>query len=163
MGEERDRWDLNFGEMRDELVSFLESTEDAIMSLATSLGDRVLARTILVACSGLDAYFFTWKHSRKCGQIRENPKVALSRDRLAIEGTAEILGGLFDERNSACTDIIRNKFPEAIEKWKDRPGMVLVKITPREAVFAGGPDEEPHLKFIDLENGSAYGERWAHY
>lgn len=163
MGEERDRRDLNYGEMKDELIIFLESKENAVMSLATSQGDRVLSRTILVACSGFDIYFFTWKHSRKCGQIRENPKVALSRDRLAIEGTAEILGGLFDERNSAYTDIIRNKFPEAIENWKDRPGMILVRVTPEEAVFAGGPDEEPNLKFIDLENRSAYAERWAHY
>jgi general stress protein 26 len=61
------------------------------MVLATSHNDRVLARNVLVASDGLDLYFFTWKHSRKCMQIQKNPKVALCKDKVQIEGVAEIL------------------------------------------------------------------------
>jgi len=163
MGEDWVRRDLDYEEKERELIHFLESKDNAIMALATSQGNRVLARMILVACSKLDIYFFTWGHSRKCEQIRENPRVALCKDRVQIEGVAEILGGLFDERNHKYTEMFRNRFPGAIEKWQDRPGMLLVKIRPTAAVIAGRPGEEPQLEFLDLEKRVAYTERWAYY
>ena len=163
MGEDQVLWKLDFGEKRRELIRFLESTDNAIMALATSQEDRVLARTILVVCSGLEIYFFTWEHSRKCDQIRANPRVALCRDRYQIEGVAEILGGLFDEKNKAILEMFMSKFPKAIENWKDNPGMILVRIKPTEAVIAGEPDEEPQLKFLDLEKEVAHAEKWAYY
>jgi len=60
MGEDWVRRDLDYEEKERELIHFLESKDNAIMALATSQGNRVLARMILVACSGLDIYFFTW-------------------------------------------------------------------------------------------------------
>jgi general stress protein 26 len=163
MGEDRERWDLDFGEKRHELVRFLESRDNAIMALATSQADRVMVRSILVGCRDLDIYFFTWGHSRKCEQIRANPRVALCRDSIQIEGTAEILGDLFDDRNRDGLELLQQKFPDAIDYWRDRPGMVLVKVSPTAAVIAGGSGEEPNLKFLDLERKVAYAERWAHY
>jgi len=156
-----ERKTLPFEEKRHEIVSFLESTENAIMALATSTADRVLVRMILVTCDGLDVYFFTWGGSRKCKQIRANPRVALCKDRVQIEGAAEILGGLFDPVNASIRGLFEERFPEAVETWRDRPGMVLVKITPTSVVIAGKPGEEPHLQFVDLENGLAYAEPWA--
>lgn len=155
------RWSLPFEAKKREIVAFLESTENAIMALATSAGDRVLVRMILVTCDGLDVYFFTWGGSRKCGQIRANPRVALCKDRVQIEGTAEILGGLFDPSNAAIRRLFEERFPETVERWHGRPGMLLVKIMPTSVVLAGEPEEEPHLQFVDLENGVAYAEPWA--
>ncbi len=156
-----ERKTLPFEAKKQEIVDFLKSTENAIMALATSQGDRVLARMILVTCDGLDVYFFTWGGSRKCEQIRANPRVGLCRDRVQIEGTAKILGGLFDPANASARGLFEERFPEAVETWRDRPGMVLVKITPTSVVLAGEPGEEPHLQFVDLENGTAYAEPWA--
>jgi len=155
------RRELGFDVKRQEIVSFLASPDNAIMSLATSSSDRVLARMILVLCEDLDVYFFTWGGSRKCEQIRANPRVALCRDRVQIEGTAEILGGLFDAANAAILQLFEERFPETVGNWRGRPGMILMKITPTLVVLAGGPGEEPHLQFVDLENGIAYAEPWA--
>jgi hypothetical protein len=82
---------------------------------------------------------------------------------MQIEGVAEILGGLFDEANREYTDLFRSKFPEAIEHWKDRPGMVLVRVTPTASVVGVSAGQEPQLEFLDLEGETAYTERWAHH
>jgi general stress protein 26 len=113
--------ELNYKEKKEELIRFLESKDSETMVLATSHNDRVLARNVLVASDGLNLYFFTWKHSRKCMQIQKNPKVALCKDKVQIEGVAEILGGLLDEKTKKYTDILRRKFPGAIEEWERRP------------------------------------------
>jgi general stress protein 26 len=156
-----ERKPLSFEEKRQEIVGFLADTKNAIMALATSADGRVLARMVLVTCESLDVYFFTWGGSRKCEQIRANPRVALCRDRVQIEGVAEILGGLFDPENASIRGLFEERFPEAVERWRDRPGMVLVRITPTSVVLAGEPGEEPHLQFVDLENERATAEPWA--
>jgi general stress protein 26 len=156
-----EREPLSFEEKRQEIVNFFASTENAIMALATSADGRVLARMVLVTCEGLDVYFFTWGGSRKCEQIRANPRVALCKDRVQIEGTAEILGGLFDPENASIRGLFEERFPETVERWRDRPAMVLVKITPTLVVLGGTPDAEPHLQFVDLVHKRAYAEPWA--
>jgi general stress protein 26 len=162
MGGEQIEKNLNFEEKKQELLGFLQSKDNAIMVLATSRNDRVLARNVLIASHGLDLYFFTWGHSRKCAQISANPRVALCRDSVQIEGVAEILGDLIAEKTKEYTDVIRKKFPEAIARWEHRPGMVVVKVRPT-CVVIGGSTDEPSLEFLDLENETAYTERWAHY
>ena len=158
-----DRWELDYAETRDDLVRFLEAPSHALMSLATSHNDRVLVRTISVVADGLDIYFFTWGGSRKCEQIRANPKVALCGDRYQVEGTAEVLGDLFSEHNAPHVERFRRKLPGAIEAWEKRPGMVLVKVRATAAVIAGPPGEEPHLAFLDLIREASHAERWAHH
>lgn len=156
------RRDLDFAAKRDELLAFLASEENTIFVLATSLKNRVLARNVLVATDGLDLYAFTWQHSRKVLQIQQNPKVALCKDTVQIEGVAEILGGMLEERNRAALRILRGRFPKVIEHWRERPGMVLLHIRPTLAVIGNSAFEEPYLEVIDLERGRAYAERWAY-
>ena len=163
MDKEEFRKELDFEEKKKEVIKFLESKENETMVLATSYKERVLARNVLVASKGLDLYFFTWKHSRKCMQIEKNPKVALCKDRVQIEGVAEILGSLLDESIKEYTDIMRDKFPEAIKSWERRPGMVIVRVRPTVVVTGGSVDEPVSLDFLDLNSQRAYSERWAHY
>ena len=80
MSKEEVRKELDYPKKKEEIIKFLESKDNAIMVLATSHNDRVIARNVLIANNGLDLYFFTWGHSRKCIQIRENPRVALCKD-----------------------------------------------------------------------------------
>ena len=155
------RTELPFAQRREEIVAFLEAPENAIMALATSSEDRVLARMVLIAGDGLDVYFFTWGGSRKCAQIRANPRVALCKDRVQIEGVAEILGGLFDPSNASIRALFEERYPQSIDNWRNRPGMVLIGIRPTSIVIAGTPGEEPKLEFIDIEQEQAYAEPWA--
>jgi general stress protein 26 len=160
MRKDETREALNYEEKKEELVRFLASPDNATMVLATAHNDRVLARNVLTASNGLDIYFFTWGHSRKCGQIRGNPRVALCKDKVQIEGVAEILGPLFSEETKVHTDVLRDKFPEAIASWENSPGMVIVSVRPTLAIVGGSADP-PCLEFLDLENKTAYRERWA--
>ena len=155
--------ELDYREKKEELIRFLESKDSETMVLATSHNDRVLARNVLVASDGLDLYFFTWKHSRKCMQIQKNPKVALCKDKIQIEGVAEILGGLLDEKTKKYTDTMRHKFPEAIEEWERRPGMIVVRVKPTFAVTGGSSNDDVYIDYLDLKNEKAYSKRWAYY
>lgn len=163
MGKEEMGRELDFREKKEELIRFLESKDSGTMVLATSHNDRVLARNVLVASDGLDLYFFTWKCSRKCMQIQKNPKVALCKDKVQIEGVAEILGGLLDGKTKKNTDIMRRKFPEAIEEWERRPGMIIVRVKPTFAVTGGSSNGDVYIDYLDLKNEKAYSKKWAHY
>lgn len=163
MGNEEVGGELDFREKKEELIRFLESKDSETMVLATSYNDRVLARNVLVASDGLDLYFFTWKHSRKCMQIQKNPKVALCKDKVQIEGVAEILGELLDGKTKKYTDIMRRKFPEAIEEWERRPGMIIVRVKPTFAVTGGSSNGDVYIDYLDLKNEKAYSKKWAHY
>jgi general stress protein 26 len=153
---------LGFEEKKREFVRFLESNDNAVMVLATSCDDHVCARNVLIANDGIDLYFFTWRHSRKCAQILKNPRVALCKDDMKIEGVAEILGDLINEKTKKYADIMRDKFPDAIKQWEQRPGMIILRVRPTFASF-GGSDDPPCLEFLDLINREAYSERWAYY
>jgi general stress protein 26 len=159
----RERKNLNFGKKKRALIRFLDSRDNRHMALATSHGDKVQARMILVANKGLDIYFFTWKHSRKFKQIEKNPRVALCKDTIQIEGTAEILGSLSDKSIGKFTDIIRRKYPDAIERWEERPGMVLLRIKPTLAVTGASSNGDTYIEYLSLANQRAYSERWAYY
>ena len=164
MSKEELRKELDYPKKKEGIIKFLESKDNAIMVLATSHSDRVIARNVLIASHGLDLYFFTWRHSRKSVQIRENPRVALCKDDVQIEGVAEILGGLLEEKNKEYADILRNKFPDSVEMWEHRPGIVIVRVRPTLIATAGETsDDQVYLDYVDLENETAYAERWAYY
>jgi general stress protein 26 len=155
--------ELNYKAKKEELIRFLESKDSETMVLATSHNDKVLARNVLVATDGLDLYFFTWKHSRKCMQIQKNPRVALCKDKVQIEGVAEILGGLPDKKTEKYIDIMRRRFPEAIKEWEHRPGMIIVRVKPTFAVTGGSSNDDVYIDYLDLKNEKAYSKKWAHY
>ncbi len=157
------RRELDFEEKRKELISFLASADNRHRALATSHDGRVQARVVLVASEGLDVYFFTWKHSRKMKQIEQNPQVALCKDTVQIEGTAEVLGGLADKKIEGFVKIMRDKYPDAIDKWESQPGMVLVRIKPLMAVTGGSSNGDTYIDYLDLEHGKAYSEKWAYF
>jgi general stress protein 26 len=162
MGAERLRKELDFAEKKELLIRFLAAKDNAVMVLATSHEDRVLARNVLIASDGLDLYLFTWRHSRKCAQIQANPRVALCKDNVQIEGVAEILGDLIAEETKEHTSMMRDRFPDAIKQWEHRPGMVIVRVRPT-FVVVGGSADPPCPEFLDLENEAAYAEQWACY
>jgi general stress protein 26 len=158
-----ERKELSFEEKKKGLINFLNLTKNRHMALATSCDDRVEARIILIANEGLDIYFFTWKHSRKCKQIEKNQKVALCKDTVQIEGIAEVLGSLSDEKIRKFTDIMRRRYPSVIKKWEQWPGMVLLRVRPTFAVTGASSNGNVYIDYLDLINQKAYSEKWAYY
>ena len=66
--------ELDYDRVREERIKFLDSHH--VIVLATSFDDRVTARTVAYASKGLEVYFMSWSHHKKCVQTRGNPKVA---------------------------------------------------------------------------------------
>ncbi len=155
---------LDYEESKDKLLSFLESKENAIMILATSANDVVMARPILIINDALDIYFFTWKHSRKCAQIEKNQMISLCKDKVEIEGTAEIIGLMASEENKEILKILRKKQPDAIKRWENKPNMVIVKVKPIFASIDGYfINDDAFIEYIDLKKQYAYREKWGYY
>jgi hypothetical protein len=146
-----------------ELAEFLESEDNAIMVLATSGNDRVLARPVSIASDGLDVYFLTWKHSRKCEQIGSNPRVALCKDRVQVEGVAEFLGDLSDPASEPRVAVLRRRLPRTVERWEHRPGMIVIRVKPTFAAVGGTIGDEVWIEYVDDEKEVAFAELWAHY
>jgi hypothetical protein len=72
---------------------------------------------------------------------------------------------LSDEKIGKFVEIINRKYPDAIERWKNRPGMVLLRIKPSLAVTGAYSDGDPYtyIDYLDLPNQEAYSEKWAYY
>lgn len=145
---------LDFDEIRNKKVKFLESHH--VIVLATSYDNRVTARTVTYASKELEVCFMSWGHHKKCVQIRENPKVALCRDNVNIEGVAEILGSPLDEKNKEYVEIYKKNLPRDFEGFAHQSGMVMVKVTPTFVVSMVRIDNMLYLEHLDLGSKKAY-------
>lgn len=146
--------ELDFEEVREQKIRFLDSHH--VIVLATSYDNRVTARTVTYATKGLEIYFMSWDHHKKIIQIRGNPKVALCRDNMSVEGVAKILGSPLEEKNKECAEIFREKYPRDFEGYAHITGMVIVKVEPTLIVSWVRRDDRFFLEYLDLKNKSAY-------
>jgi len=111
-----------------QVAGFLASKRAIV--LATCGGDRVSARTVSFASKGVDIWFMSFVSNTKCQQINANPNVALCRDNVQIEGTAQILGPVMHQGNAEYADALRAKYPEDYVGYANHPEMVLVRVVP---------------------------------
>jgi hypothetical protein len=54
---------------------------------------------------------------------------------------------------------MRNKYPEAIQRWKNRPGMVIVRVRPTFVVTGRSFNDHIYIDFLDLEHETAVFHR----
>lgn len=111
-----------------EVESFLAAKRAIVF--ATSEEDRVTARTVSFASSGIEVYFMSFAANLKCRQIRANPNVALCRDNVQIEGKAQILGPVLGRANAAYARLLREKYPEDHAANAAHPEMTLIRVVP---------------------------------
>ena len=152
MGEQEGRHQPEYESVKNQVIEFLAAKRAIV--LATSLDGRVTARTVSMASEGLDVYFMSWGHHRKCVQIRGNPRVALCRDNVQIEGRAEILGSPLEEANQRYAELLRRKYPDDHERFAGEPGMVIVRVVPSTIAVFGKGDEGLYLDCLDLERAT---------
>lgn len=135
-------------------------SENRGMILATSLDDRVTARHISFVNDDLDIYFTSWDHNRKVIQMKGNPNVALSLFNVQIEGKAEVLSSVFEEKYKKISDLFRSKFGEM---WLDRfshiKELILVKVTPKKIVKFETIHKRFQFQNIDCKNKKIYQMR----
>lgn len=127
----------------DEVVSALEKEKTLI--LATCADNRVTTRTMSHVNDGLDVYFQTGEHYLKTQQIRANPNVALSVGTYDIEGRAEIIGHPMDESNRFILEMLKDKHPNAVERWSSLQNQVVIKVKLTQARQWRYVDEKPYI------------------
>ena len=156
MGERETGCQPDYESVRNGVIEFLANKRAIV--LATSLDGRVSARTVSMANDGLDVYFMSWGHHTKCVQIRGNPRVALCRDNVQIEGRAEILGSPLDEGNARISEMIGDKYPDH-ESFLREPGMVLIRVVPSGIAVFGRDGGGLYLDCLELERATVCRRR----
>ena len=158
--------DLNFDEVKEKKIEFLEQNDSIV--LATSLNNRVTARTVNYVFEGLTILFASWVHLKKIAQIRESPKVALCRDaskdgknlfQISMEGTAEIVGSPQDEESKRLIELYKKKLPSVYDFYFGRypeEKYVFVKVKPTLIVSWVKKDDKVWMEYLDLEKRRAY-------
>jgi len=140
--------DPTYDERLEQIVAFLEAKR--AIALATSQGDRVTARTVTFASRGVEIYFLSLAGNTKCRQIEANPNVALCRDHVQIEGTAEILGRAGSSENAEVAELFRVKYDGDYERHINHPAMVAVRVRPTRVGFFYMEDGEFLVDRLDI-------------
>jgi hypothetical protein len=152
---------LDFETMRQRCFDQMKAATQCV--LATAVGDTVTARHISVVIIGEKLCFYTGTNTRKFGQIKENPRVALAMDNLQIEGTARFRGHPSEPENQDFVAAIIKRFEHEIPDNVDltssllaNPSVpfVVIEVSPaRFQTYNLPPDF--HMDIIDLEAGTA--------
>jgi len=145
---------LDYKQVVEEKVKFLDAHN--YMSLATALNDLVTVRTLTYVNDGLNIYFITDQHSKKCAQITANPRVSACIDNVQIIGKAEVLGKPLDEENKEYADIYCRKLPDIFKQYSSIPVMLLVRLTPVLFETWVRTPSRQYLEHFDPENRKAY-------
>ncbi len=152
------REEPDFDIIKSEILTLF--AENRGMILATSLNDRVTARHISHVNDDLDIYFTSWDHNKKIIQMKGNPNIALSLNNVQIEGKAEVLGSIFDEKYKKIGDLFRSKFGKM---WLDRfshiKELILVKVIPEKIVKFETIHKRFQLQNIDCKSKKIYQMR----
>ena len=152
------RKELSYDAITEEVVKILDDAKDIV--LATCLNDRVTARTVSFTNDGLEIYFMSWDHNKKIKQIKKNPKIALCLKNLQIEGRAEILGHLNEEKNANVVNIFKKKFSDIwISTFTRIKEMLAIKVTPTTIVKFENIGRRFHFQRISLGEKKAFQMR----
>lgn len=142
-----------------QVESFLASKRAIVF--ATSAEGRVTARTVSLASRGTEILFMSFAANMKCRQIQVNARVALCRDNVQIEGTAEILGPVGSPANAKDAELLLGKYPEEFRRHVADPRMVLIRVRPSRIAVFRTQDGEYVVDRLDLERETLSVERIA--
>ena len=122
------RQEIDFNTLEKKIIEFLKNKRAIVV--ATSENDRVTARTVSFVNNGLQIFFWSYENHTKCHQIRANPKIALCRDNLQVEGIAELKGSILNKKNKRYLSKFKQKFPKDFNRYVNEPKMILIDINP---------------------------------
>ena len=125
-----------------------------VMCLATSLDEKVFARSMSVIIHKQKFYFQTDKSYNKYYHLSCNKNVALCFNNIQIEGTARELGHPLKSENLFFTDKYQECFPGSYEKYTHLSNEVLFEVTPCHITVWDYDNGKPFRKFYDCLNKS---------
>ncbi len=127
-------------------------------SLATAAGDHVTVRTVNTVNVGMKIYFSTDTRLTKFAQISANPKVALCRENVQIEGLARDLGHPLTPKNKYFCDLFRRQHPTFFDLYAAVPTQTVVEINPTLITVWHHDGDGAYRKCLLLIAGKAYRE-----
>ena len=159
---------MKFDEVKEEKIKFLEQNDRIV--LATSLNNRVTARTVSYVSEGLTILFGSWVQLKKVAQIRENLKVALCKDvskegknllQISIEGKEEIVKSPQDEESKRLIELYKKKLPGLYDFYFARypeEKYVFVKVKPTliASYIWVKKDNKGFIEYLDLQKRRTY-------
>ena len=150
------RIDIDYESFAAECASFVSRWPT--WSLATAAGDHVTVRTVNVVNVGMKIYFSTDTRLTKFAQIQANPKVALCRENVQIEGLARDLGHPLTPKNKYFCDLFRRQHPKFFDLYAAVPTQTVVEVSPTLITVWHHDDNGIYRKFLLLIAGKAYRE-----
>lgn len=121
-----------------------------VMTLSTSLENRVTSRAMSIVVINGIFYCQTDETSLKCQQIQKNSNVALCHQNFSIEGTCRMVGKPYE--NPVFIQLMREHFPNAVERWSTFPTECLLAIMPLRMTAWSYEDDKPYMEYWDFQN-----------
>ncbi len=146
--------EISFSELKEKIIKFLNGKKAIVV--ATSSNNHVTARTVSFVNNGLHIFFWSYGNHTKCKQIKENPKIALCRDNLQVEGIANLQGSILSPDNEDYLRDFQKKFPKDYERYVNEPDMILVNVKPVLFILLVNIDRMLYRDHLDVANNHAY-------
>jgi|GEM_PF-618067 len=150
---------LSYDELKQEFTQQIKKAEHGV--LATSDGNYVTAREMMILSDDFKIMCFTGKISRKYKQLQVNKNVALSINNLQIEGIATLTGHPSEKSNAGFIRTFKKKFPKAYEFWGSicedpNSDAVVIEIIPNKlTAYKASPDSGIHLDILNVVKKTA--------
>ncbi|HEY41803.1 MAG TPA: pyridoxamine 5'-phosphate oxidase family protein [Dehalococcoidia bacterium] len=151
--------ELSYEELKQEIIEELRQHRTGV--LATSDGNNVTARSVLLFSDGLTIYCFTDKDSRKFKQMSVNPNVSVAAGTLQIDGIATLKGHLLDEENVRFIELHKEQNPEYFKITETfffpRQSTRVIEITPKRI---GKWMHGEGVDILNISTGKAHKIGW---
>ena len=143
---------LSYDDLKQEIIQALQ--KNIIGTLATSDGNFVTARQVMIISEGLTIFCFTGSETRKFKQISANNNVALAINNIQIDGVATLKGHTSNPKNKGFLIAFEKISLEGYNFWRDKcldpkTTLQLIKISPKR-IAAYIP--KPQAVYLDVLN-----------
>ena len=129
---------------------FQQLGEHGCMVLSTSLHDDVTSRMMSFIIQGGKFYFQTDKRFRKYAQLKENRRVSLCRDNMAVEGICSEMGKPSDF--PAFCKLYQKYFSTSYQRYTGMEEERLFVVTPARLekwIYEGN---QPYMEILDFQS-----------
>ncbi len=129
-----------------------------VMVLATSLDNRVTARSMSCVFMDNKICLQTDSHFLKYHQMIVNPRVALAVDNIQVEGRATIKGHPLEEENRGFAGLFKEVHSSSYKSYSHMENEVVVEIAPTLITLWRYEAGKPFRDFVDITNKKANRE-----
>jgi general stress protein 26 len=147
---------FDYDKLKDEIISVLEREQSIV--LATSVDNKVTARTMSHVNDGLIIYFQTGGDSEKAQQIEQNANIAFAISNIQIEAFVEKCGHPLELQNKLFIEKYKLKFPAYFEKYTKLPDEILFKAYPIRIKLYKYIDGMPYITVLNVSESRMYSE-----